>query len=87
MCCPAAALAIEPCCFGGSGAREGTVGLSRCITSSVLQLCVGASRLAGGGLGSILLAAGEAVRHSPPSLPPLSWDSFQLLGLHCSLQD
>ena len=52
MCCLVAAPVVEPCCFGGSGAGEGTVGLlcsACCITSSVLQPCVGANRLAGGG--------------------------------------
>lgn len=39
----------ESYCYGGSGDNECTVGpLSCCITRSVLQLYVGASRLAGG---------------------------------------
>lgn len=64
-----------------------------CITRSVLQLCVGASRLAGGGgVKSLLLRErwwrwwwrwrrrAEVLIYHRPSLP-VSWDALQLLGV------
>lgn len=62
MCCLVAAPVVEPCCFGGSGAGEGTVGVlymlhhEKCFAA----LC-GGNRLAGGGGVKSLVVEGEEV--------------------------